>query len=393
MSDASLRWVDEQGTERKVLLEAVETLLGRHSDAEIRFSSKRVSRHHAKIKKTVHGYLLLDLVSQFGTCVNGKPVEHCVLRDGDRIWLSDYQVEILFSQEGNKAGEETTLSSASTESPAPQSLTQILTFEYRAEMASSMKTRRRLENERRLVESELDLAHEVQDGLLPRSLPDHGHVRIRAFSKPTRQVGGDFYDFLQTETGEFVSILGDVSGKGVAAALLSSLILGFVQAHLRTGSTLKRTIDELNRFMCERGSGHFATMFVCTLNQQGHGRFISAGHNPVYLFRRSEGRIDELASNNTIVGAFPAVHYETTELKLDEGDVLLLYSDGLTEAENPQGDVLGEEAIRKIVFREAARGAIHLEHALLEAVQEFSGGHNQIDDITIAIIERASLPA
>jgi len=264
------------------------------------------------------------------------------LRDGDRIQLSDYQIEILFCQ---GAGPEQARNSAVSDTPAtpPQEIIQILSFEYRSEMASSKKMRR-------LLEGELSLAHEVQESLLPHSLPDHGPLRIRAFSKPTRKVGGDFYDFLQTESGEFVGILVDVAGKGVAASLLSSMILGFIQAQIRNGSTLDQTVAGLNRFMCERCPGHFATMFVFTLSEAGQGSFISAGHNTAYLLKPSAIHIEELSSNNTIVGAFPTVHYETSAFTLDAGDVLLIYSDGLTEAENPEGDMLGEEAIRHVLL-------------------------------------------
>jgi sigma-B regulation protein RsbU (phosphoserine phosphatase) len=260
-------------------------------------------------------------------------------------------------------------------------MTQILSFAYREEMASNIRGRK-------VLESDLALAHEIQESLLPHSLLNDGHLQIRAFSKPARVVGGDFYDFLQTEFGECVAILVDVSGKGVAASLLSSMMLGFIQAHLRVGSTLDQTIDALNRFMVERSSGRFATMFVCVLDDEGKGRFISAGHNTAYLFRAAKGEIEELSSNNIIVGTFETAQYETSLLKLDVGDVLLVYSDGLTEAENPQGDMLGEEVVRQVVLTEAAAGAAHLESKLLETLNEFTRGQSQSDDITIVIIER-----
>jgi sigma-B regulation protein RsbU (phosphoserine phosphatase) len=166
------------------------------------------------------------------------------------------------------------------------------------------------------------------------------------------------------------------------------MIQGFIQAHLRRGSTLDQTVDELNRFMCERSSGGFATMFVCILDEEGNGRFISAGHNTAYLFRAANGDIEELSSNNTIVGTFPTAQYEASLLKLEVGDVLLVYSDGLTESENPQGDMLGEGAIRQVVLTEAAGGAVHLKTKLLETLHDFTRGQSQNDDITIVIMER-----
>lgn len=383
MIGANLRWVDEEGKEHRVPLTA-ETLLGRRADADVRFEDRHVSRHHAKIKKTENGYLLLDLASARGTFVNGQRVEHRFLWDGDRIRLSDYQVELLFLETGEEsepAQSRISSDSVLTKNTKPQEDTQILSFAYREEMTSNLRRRN-------VLEHDLWLAHETQESLLPHSLLNNGNFQVRAFSKPALHVGGDFYDFLHTESGECVAILVDVSGKGVAASLLSSMILGFIQAHLRVGSTLDQTVDELNRFMVERSSNRFATMFVCVLDQEGNGRFISAGHNPAYLFRAAQGSVEELSSNNIIVGSFQTARYDPSPLKLDVGDVLLVYSDGLTEAENPQGDMLGEEAIRQVVLRESAGGAAHLESKLFETLHEFTLGQSQSDDITIVIIER-----
>src|SRR4030095_15685700 len=153
-------------------------------------------------------------------------------------------------------------------------------------------------------------------------------------------------------------------------------------------SPLELAVDQLNRFMCERCSGRFATMFLCTLDQEGKGRFISAGHNTAYLFKPAERKLVELSSNNTIVGAFETAQYCSASLSLDVGDVLLIYSDGLTEAENANGDMLGEKAIREVMLTEAVHGATHLETALLKTLHDFTPSQNQSDDITIVIIER-----
>ena len=400
MAAPRLHWINDTGEEEKVVLAATETLLGRKSDVDLRrphvdliLPHKTISRHHAKIKKTVQGYLLLDLGSVRGTFVNGRRVDHHFLRDGDRIRLADYETELRFLEESDSTRVRLTDSSGSgssfsavaavlkEETTPDEEIAQILSFEYRAEMVSNISARKELENE-------LALAHETQESLLPHGLPTVEHLRIQAFSKPTRYVGGDFYDFLHTASGEFVSVLVDVSGKGVAASLLSSMMLGCIHALFRTGATLAEAVDQLNRFMCERSSGRFATMFICTLNEKGHGEFISAGHNPAYVFRPVTGGVDELASNNIIVGAFDTAQYEATTLKLDKGDVLVVYSDGLTEAEKPDGEMLGEEAVKQVILAEAGAGAGHLEQKLLEAIQAFTQGQSQSDDITIMIIER-----
>jgi phosphoserine phosphatase RsbU/P len=252
----------------------------------------------------------------------------------------------------------------------------------RVEMIKTIEQRKKLEQE-------LTLAEETQRSLLPAELPNIPQVRIHAFSKPTRYVGGDFYDFIELEAGELFGVIADVSGKGVSASLLSSMLLGCLQMQMRAGLPLDEAMNRLNRFLCEKSSSsRFATMFSFTLGPDGHGRYISAGHNPTYLFRAATGQIEELASNNMIVGAFQFATYEAATLNMNPGDVLLAYSDGLTEAENPQGEMLGEEAVKNVILAAAPTGSQQLEQKLLATIQSFTAGRTLTDDITLIIVER-----
>ena len=252
----------------------------------------------------------------------------------------------------------------------------------RVEMIKTIEQRKKLEQE-------LTLAEETQRSLLPAALPNLPQVRIHAFSKPTRYVGGDFYDFVELESGELFGVIADVSRKGVSASLLSSMLLGCLQMQMRAGLPLDEAMNRLNRFLCEKSSSsRFATMFSFTLGPDGHGRYISAGHNPTYLFRAATGQIEELASNNMIVGAFQFATYEAATLNMNPGDVLLAYSDGLTEAENPQGEMLGEEAVKNVILAAAPTGSQQLEQKLLATIQSFTAGRTLTDDITLIIVER-----
>jgi sigma-B regulation protein RsbU (phosphoserine phosphatase) len=243
--------------------------------------------------------------------------------------------------------------------------------------------------QRKKLEQELALAEETQRSLLPQKLPDIPGFRIRAFSKPTRYVGGDFYDFITVKDASFIGVLADVSGKGVAASLLSSMTLGCLEMQLRSGLSPADALTRVNKFLCERSSGgRFVTVFAFTMDRAGKGVFVNAGHNPAFLFRASSGEIEELQSNNIIVGAFPFVAYESSPLQLNDGDVLVIYSDGLTEAENPAGEMLGDALVKKIIREEAPRGAESLERKLLETIQSFTKGRTQTDDITIMIVEK-----
>src|SRR3989475_4258868 len=252
----------------------------------------------------------------------------------------------------------------------------------RVEMIKSIEQRKKMEQE-------LTLAEETQRSLLPQVLPQVENLQLHAFSKPTRYVGGDFYDSVQLQSGELVGVLADVSGKGISASLLSSMLLGCLQMQLRANVPVDESLSRLNRFLCEKSSAsRFVTMFLFTLGSDGSGKHISAGHNPTYLFRAASRDIEEIASNNMIVGAFPSATYNAAALQLNKGDVLVAYSDGLTEAENPQGEMLGEERVKNIIRAEAPAGSKQLERKLLGTIQSFTMGRSQTDDITIVIVER-----
>jgi sigma-B regulation protein RsbU (phosphoserine phosphatase) len=186
-----------------------------------------------------------------------------------------------------------------------------------------------------------------------------------------------------------VGVLADVSGKGVAASLLSSMLLGCLQLLLRTGLNPAEALNRLNAFLYEKESGKFATMFLFAVDAQGSGNFISAGHNPAYLYRAASGDVQELPSNCMIVGAFDFATFHTQPLELHPGDILMIYSDGLTEAANPAGEMFGEERVKEIVRLEGPNGAEAVHNAVLNAIEGFTSGHVQTDDVTIMIIQRA----
>ena len=242
--------------------------------------------------------------------------------------------------------------------------------------------------QRKILERDLALAEETQRSLLPQNLPALDHVRLRAFSRPTRYVGGDFYHFQVTDSGELIGVLADVSGKGIAASLLSSMLLGCLQLLFSRGRTPAETLNDLNGFFCQKPARQFATMFVFTSRPDGAGEFISAGHNPAYLYRVATHSVEELESTGLILGAFTFAAFEAKPLDLRRGDVLLAYSDGLTEAEAPSGDMFGEARLRDLVLEHAPHGADRLHDAVLRTVQEFTGGRAQTDDITFMIAER-----
>lgn len=245
--------------------------------------------------------------------------------------------------------------------------------------------------ERHRIEQELAVAEEIQRALLPRSLPSFEPFRIRAFCRPTRHLGGDFYDFIPVAKNEIAGILADVSGKGIPAALLSSLTLGALNMEFRTSSHSGRVINGVNQLLCQKTPvNRFVTLFLFQLDVNGNGEYISAGHNTSYLFRAATGELEELPSGGIPLGMFPFAVYEPSPLKLAAGDTLLVYSDGLTDAESRGGQEFGEEKLRDLVRAYAAQGADVLESKLLDALDQFTQGAAQTDDITFLLIENSA---
>ena len=249
----------------------------------------------------------------------------------------------------------------------------------------------RLKNleERERSDRELALAQETQESLLPRSLPEFDSFHIHAFNSPTRYVGGDFYDFLQLSSGEWAGVLADVSGKGISAALLSSMVLGALSMEFHSNSQPQVVLNRVNELLCRKSLPfQFVTLFLFLLNPDGTGQFISAGHNPAYLFRSATGKIQELASDAYVLGMFDFASYQPRTFRLDKGDVLVVYSDGFTDAQNEREEMFGEERLLQIIQQEAPSGSRAIEQKFFTAVEEFTQGMPQTDDITFIIVEK-----
>lgn len=243
--------------------------------------------------------------------------------------------------------------------------------------------------EQKKNEQELALAQETQVSLLPRSLPQFENFRIHAFNSPTRYVGGDFYDFQQLDSEEWMGVLADVSGKGISAALLSSMVLGALSMEFRSSDQPQDILNRLNLLLCEKSLPfQFVTLFLFLLKPDGDGQFISAGHNPAYLFHTATGKIEQLVSDAYVLGMFDFASYESRPFHLDAGDILVVYSDGLPDAQNRLEEMFGEEKLLGLIREEGRSGGGALERRLLKAIAEFTEGMPQTDDITLVVVEK-----
>ncbi len=243
--------------------------------------------------------------------------------------------------------------------------------------------------ERKRVQQEMSLAQATQRALLPQNLPDSRSFSVHASSTPTRYVGGDYYDFLGPDSQDLTGVLADVSGKGVPAALLSSFLQGVLEVGFGSSLSLGEAVTGANNHLFQKTpSNRFVTLFLFRVKPSGEGEYVSAGHNPAYVCRVATGGIEELLPCGMILGAFEDVTYDSVPFRLNVGDILVVYSDGVTEAMDPNGEMFGESRLVDVVRESAASGGAVVQEAILSAVRSFMGKASACDDLTVLVVER-----
>jgi serine phosphatase RsbU (regulator of sigma subunit) len=260
------------------------------------------------------------------------------------------------------------------------------------EASSILENARLLEEERQRhrLEQELALARTIQEGLLPRHLPKGQFLEVTGSSIPTHQVGGDFFDVIPRPDGGYLATVADVSGKGVAAALLASLLQGVIMEAAASGTPLEAWLPRLNRFLLERTEGEkYCTIFACEVSATGFMRFANAGHSRPFLVRPRAGRgpaIEVLESNGFPVGMLEQATFDIDQIQLAPGDTLVLFSDGVEEARRPPREFFGRERIAATLAANASQTVEAMQAALRTAVKEFLGPAEPHDDATLLLL-------
>ena len=256
------------------------------------------------------------------------------------------------------------------------------------EASTILENARLIEGERarQKFEEELNIARGIQASLLPRQLPSAGWLQAAGRSSPSRQVGGDYFDIHQINPSTWALVNADVSGKGVSAALLASLLQGVFLAAPYTRLPVEQAMAGVNAFLLERTEGEkYATVFSGTLNRDGLLRYVNAGHGDPLLVR-SDGRLERLHPTGLPVGMLEEATYSAAEVVLLPGDKLVLFTDGLTEAENSEGQPFGEARVRELLRAHPAGSCQALCDTLEAAVTAFADGAVQKDDRTIMVV-------
>jgi sigma-B regulation protein RsbU (phosphoserine phosphatase) len=233
---------------------------------------------------------------------------------------------------------------------------------------------------------QLTIAHQLQQTLLPQVDKNLPFVRACGKSIPCEAVGGDYFDYFELDGGRFCFALGDVAGKGIAAALLASVVQGILSAQISLGVPLPAMISNLNRNLIERGTGNrFVTFFFGALDPDGTCRYVNAGHNPPLLLSR-DGSLRELTKGGIVLGLFAEARYSCYAVRLHQNDHLILFTDGVVEALNPEGEEFGQERLCELLRANARMNSQQILNRLHEAIQSFSGNAPQSDDITMVIL-------
>jgi phosphoserine phosphatase RsbU/P len=240
------------------------------------------------------------------------------------------------------------------------------------------------ERERQRMEQELSIARDIQQALLPRSFRDFSHLAITGTSSPCLAVGGDYFDVFPLSDDRTAFLIADVSGKGLGAALLTTMLQGALSG-MKMGADPAQVFNHINRFLCEHSEvGRYATMFFGILDRDGRLEFVNAGHPSPLLVRASE--VDEpFTEGGFPVGLIPDASYVASCVVLRPGDTLVLYSDGVTEAADPDDQMFGVSRLRELLIGQHDAPLEALKRTILEAVRSFVRGADQADDITLLL--------
>ncbi|MCW5958533.1 MAG: SpoIIE family protein phosphatase [Pyrinomonadaceae bacterium] len=245
----------------------------------------------------------------------------------------------------------------------------------------------RLQRER--MERELELATEIQQRFQPSAPPLMDGYEFQGISFSCYEIGGDYYDFIPQKNGKMLIALGDVSGKGTAAALLMSSLHASIHAQVVANTSLKNTVEAINLYLAENTpTNRFITLFIAELDPlTGSVKYINAGHNPP-LLGRADGSVVQLESGGFPLGIIPQAEYEVGETSLSSGESLVIYSDGVTEANNLAEEEFGLDRLIDVVGKNINASASGLRDKVESSLSSFTQTAPANDDITLVIVKK-----
>jgi sigma-B regulation protein RsbU (phosphoserine phosphatase) len=248
------------------------------------------------------------------------------------------------------------------------------------------------ERERQRMEQEINIARDIQQALLPRDFREFPHLAVSGINFPCLSVGGDYFDVFPLSDKRTAFLIADVSGKGLGAALLTTMLQGALSG-MTLGTDPARVFNHVNRFLCGHSEvGRYATMFFGILDQDGEMDYINAGHPSPFLIRHGVAE-EPFTEGSYPVGLVQEAEYVTARVKLEPGDTLILFSDGVTEAMDPSEELYGVPRLREVLTGQSDCALDKLQKSILESVENFAKGAHQADDLTLLIVRYRSTPA
>jgi serine phosphatase RsbU (regulator of sigma subunit) len=241
------------------------------------------------------------------------------------------------------------------------------------------------ERERQRLEQEIGIARDIQQALLPKNFREYPFLSASGVNFPCLSVGGDYFDVFPLDDKRTAFLLADVSGKGLGAALLTTMLQGALSG-MTLGTDPARVFNHVNRFLCDHAEvGRYATMFFGILDDAGRLEFINAGHPSPILIRKDV--VEEAFTEGSFpVGLVPEAEFTTSSLQLQPNDTMVLFSDGVTEAMDPEEELYGVPRLRGVLQGKPDMQLDEIQKAVLESVENFARGARQADDLTLLLV-------
>ncbi len=246
--------------------------------------------------------------------------------------------------------------------------------------------------EKRRLDEEVMIGQRIQRSFLPSRNPEVRQFDIAGANYSSERVGGDYYDFIRIADEQLGIVIGDVSGKGIAAALIMAAFRASLIAEIRNNYAMRTTMTKVNRLLWESiEADRFVTAMFGVLDTSARRlTYVNAGHNPALLYRAATGQFDTLESTGPLLGTFETATFKERVVEIRPGDVLVMYTDGVTEAMSTSSELFGEERLRREIVQRREEPAAKIVRGIYEAVQAYQAG-DQEDDVTIVVLR--GLPA
>ncbi|MDA3900403.1 MAG: SpoIIE family protein phosphatase [Spirochaetes bacterium] len=239
-------------------------------------------------------------------------------------------------------------------------------------------------------ERELEIAGSIQKNLMPRVIPEYDTVDIFTYSRPAKGVGGDYYNIIQVDQNRIDVVIADVAGKGVPASLVMVMISTVLKNIIKSNYGPKRIISFLNKFLCKESTlERYATLSYLSLDVvRDIALYTNSGHSPLLLYKALHNKFEQVDTPGIPLGIDADQQYYQKQTELDSGDIMMMFTDGVTEAMNDVSEMFGLERLRSSILENKNGTAEEIGNALLEQIEIFAAGNEQHDDLTLIIVKK-----